>query len=329
MSTFYTNVKVINDNICYRGIENGLPVKFKCKYSPKVYIKSNKESLLKTLEGDNVVELKFGVGINETKDLIKQYSEVDNFEILGDIGFDTQYISDKFKGVVDFDIDKISIHICDIETSTELGGFPNALLAEEEILLISMLDIRTQLVTVFTARPYNGKSLENVTIILCEDEKSLLRHFIDYWNRVAVDVVSGWRSNTFDIPFIINRISRILGDSCAKELSPWGMITSKSIKGKFGKEETTYDIAGVACIDMLDLYKKYTYVVRENYTLDFISQEELGEGKLKNPFSTFKEFYSGECDIYKLDPNETDELRQLAYRRTILKTELVKRGIKL
>lgn len=118
MKSFYTNVRSIGNNICYRGIENGKHVKFKYEYSPTIYVPSKKESKFKTLTGSFVDEVKPG-SIKDTKEFIKQYSEIENFEILGDIGFDVQYISDKFQSEIEFDIDKISIHIIDVETSVE------------------------------------------------------------------------------------------------------------------------------------------------------------------------------------------------------------------
>lgn len=178
-------------------------------------------------------------------------------------------------------------------------GFPNPLSAQEEILLISMLDLSTKITTTFTSRPYTGEPIENSNIILCNDEHSLLKQFIDYWNKVAVDVISGWNIEGFDIPYIINRISNVLGDSCVKELSPWGMVNSRTSKGFNGKEEIFYDIAGVSAIDMLQLYKKFTYSTQESYSLDYISSVELGVGKLDHSeFATFKEFYDGDWNKF-------------------------------
>jgi len=328
MSEFYTNVKIIGDNACYRGVDGyGNQVKFKYPYSPKLYVPSNKESKFKSIDGKFVEEIEPG-SIREARDFIKRYSEVENFDILGDIGFDVQYISDKFTDVVDWDIDKISIQILDIETASEnVNAVAHRYTAPEEILLISIVDKSTRKIVTFTSREYTGENPNNSTIILCKDEYSLLDSTIDYLNRVGVDILCGFNSNGFDIPYLINRISNIMGDSHVKRLSPWGMVTSRKIKGKFGKDDIVYDIAGISCLDFKDLYTKFTYTKQESYSLEHICKIELGIGKLKNPFSTFKEFYSGECDINNMQEDESDELRLLAYERTKIKEELIRRGL--
>jgi DNA polymerase elongation subunit (family B) len=292
VSNFYTNVKVIGNNICYRGIENGKEVRFKYEYSPTVFVPSKKESKFTSLSGNFVEELQPG-SIKETKEFIKRYEEIDNFEILGEIGFDVQYLSDKFKGNIDWDINKISIQIIDIETSTELAGFPNKLTAPEEILLISLVDLATKNIVTFTTREYTGKNENKADIRVFQDEYSMLNSFLDYWNHIGVDIVSGWHTDGFDIPYIINRISNIMGDDHVKRLSPWRMVTSRKVKNQFGKEDIEYSIAGISSLDFKTLYTKFTYIKQENYSLDYISSVELGVGKLDHSeFSTFKDFYT-------------------------------------
>lgn len=116
MSNFYTDVSILGNSILYRGIEDGRRVQFKLEYSPKVYVKSNKKSNYQNLFGQYVEEIQPG-SISETRDFIKRYSDVDNFEIYGDIGFDVQFISDKFTGLIDWSMDHINSFVLDIETS--------------------------------------------------------------------------------------------------------------------------------------------------------------------------------------------------------------------
>ena len=310
MSEFYTNVKVIGNNICYRGVDNGKRVQFKYEYSPSVFVPSQKQTKFKSLTDIYLEEIKPG-SIKETRDFIKQYSEVENFEILGEIGFDVQYLSDKFKTNVDWNINDISIQIIDIETTTELAGFPNKLTAPEEILLITLVDLASKKITTFTSRNYTGKNPDNSNIILCDNEASLLHQFLDHWNHIGVDVVSGWNIDGFDIPYIINRISNVLGDDHAKRLSPWRMVTSRKIKNQFGKDDISYDIAGISSLDFKTLYQKYTYVKRESYSLDYICFVELGLRKLDHSqYATFKEFYDLDFNLFT-EYNITDVIRVL------------------
>lgn len=308
MSEFYTNVKVIGNNICYRGIENGKQIRFKYEYSPTIFVPSKKESKFKTLAGNYVDEIQPG-SIKETRDFIKRYEEVENFEILGDIGFDVQYLSDKFKSNIDWDINKISIQIIDIETSTEEAGFPNKITAPEEILLISMVDLATKNIITFTSREYTGLNENKADIRVFKDEYSMLNSFLDYWNHIGVDIISGWHIDGFDIPYLINRIANIMGEDHVKRLSPWRMVTSRKIKNQFGKEDIAYDIAGISSLDFKELYTKFTYVKKESYTLDFIASDELGVGKLDHSeFSTFKDFYTNGWNKF-VDYNIIDCIR--------------------
>jgi hypothetical protein len=116
MSNFYTDVSILGNSILYKGIEDGRRVQFKLEYSPKVYVKSNKKSEWQNLFGQYVEEIQPG-SISETRDFIKRYADVDNFEIYGDIGFDVQFISDKFTGLIDWSMDHINSFVLDIETS--------------------------------------------------------------------------------------------------------------------------------------------------------------------------------------------------------------------
>jgi len=307
---FYTNVKIVGDNVCYRGIDSsGNRVQFKYEYSPKIYVSSKVKSKFKTLSGKYVDQIEPG-SIKETRDFIKRYEEVDNFEIFGEIDYSVQYLSDKFKGVVDWDINKLSIQIIDIETASEnVNAVQHKLTAPEEILLISIGDLATKKITTFTSREYTGNNENGADIILCADEYSLLNRFLDHWNNINIDVVSGFNIDGFDIPYLVNRISNVMGDEHVKRLSPWKLVYPRKVKGKFGKEDIQYDIAGISSLDFLSLYLKFTYIKREQNTLDFISQVELGVGKLDHSeFPTFKEFYTFGWTKF-LDYNIIDVMR--------------------
>jgi len=96
----------------------------------------------------------------------------------------------------------------------------------------------------------------------------------------------------YDIPYIAGRIDRILGEKEARRLSPWGNIRRKELVIK-GREQISYEVAGVSIIDYLDLYKKFTYKAQESYRLDHIANVELGQKKLDHSeFETFKDFYT-------------------------------------
>ena len=127
----------------------------------------------------------------------------------------------------------------------------------------------------------------------------MLKEFIMYWQQNCPDIVSGWNTDQFDFPYLINRITRILDDDYAKRLSPFNMIRERMIEIR-GKEIQTFEIVGVNQIDYLDLYKKFgTYSAKESYALGFIAQEELGKSKLEiEEAESFSDAYENHFDQF-------------------------------
>ena len=123
MTNYYTNVACVGNNILYRGIKNGRRVKLKIGYSPTLFLPSKKPTNFKSLEGEYLEPMKFE-NIREARDFIKRYSEVSNFKIYGQTRFEYAFIADENKGMVEWNMDDISVAICDIEVGSE-NGFPD------------------------------------------------------------------------------------------------------------------------------------------------------------------------------------------------------------
>jgi DNA polymerase elongation subunit (family B) len=125
----------------------------------------------------------------------------------------------------------------------------------------------------------------------CRDESDLIRRFLDLWSRWHPDVVTGWNVEQFDIPYLANRIIKVLGEDEAKKLSPWNRI-SKRETTMMNRPVEFYDISGVAILDYIQLYRKFTYTQQESYRLDSIAHVELGEKKLDySEFETLHQLY--------------------------------------
>ena len=122
---------------------------------------------------------------------------------------------------------------------------------------------------------------DNVTYIRCRDEYTLCKRFLEDWIDDCPDVVTGWNTKFFDIPYLINRFIRILGEKEMKKLSPWGYISERK-SFKMNQDLKTYDISGVSSLDYIELYKLFAPggKSQDSYRLDNIAQIELGEGKL-------------------------------------------------
>ena len=113
--------------------------------------------------------------------------------------------------------------------------------------------------------------------MLCESEADMLDKFITLIE--DADVLSGWNSEGFDIPYTVNRIQKVMSKDDTRRLCLWNTYPRKRLFERFGNEEVTYDIIGRVHLDYMQLYRKYTYEERHSYALDFISKMELGEQK--------------------------------------------------
>ena len=279
-----------------RGYENGKHVTHREEWKPTLFVPSKRKTKYKTLEGDSVEPIQPGF-VRDCREFYKKYDEVENFKIYGNDRYVYQYISEKYpEDHIQFDIKKIRLVTIDIEVAAE-SGFPDVENVAEELLLISLQDYATKKVTTFGSRPFVNRD-PNVTYILCNDEVHLLRSFLAYWRKNLPEVITGWNSQMYDIPYLAGRINRILGEKSMKDLSPWGLVSQDEVYIS-GRKNITYDIGGVTQLDYLDLYKRFTYTNQESYRLDYIANYELGEKKLDHDeYDTFREFYTKDWDKF-------------------------------
>ena len=289
---FYTNVQMVGDNFLVRGYEDGKHFATREKFYPTLFVDSKKRTRYKTLEGDYVESIEPGT-VRDCREFIKKYNEVENFNIYGNERFIYQYISDKYpEQELKFDIEKIKLVTLDIEVKSE-NGFPDVESAAEEILLISIQDYTTKQIITWGQGNFANKQ-KNVTYKGFKTEFDLLSNFINWWmvESNTPEVITGWNSKLYDIPYMCRRIERILGEKLMKRMSPWGLITEEETFIA-GRKHISYDIGGVSQLDYLDLYKKFTYKAQESYRLDYIASVELGQKKLDHSeFDTFKDFYT-------------------------------------
>ena len=293
---FYTNVNVNREGkICFRGYKDGKRITEKIPFHPTLFVRSGKQTKYKSQKGENLDSIKFN-SISEARDFVKTYSSTSNFPIYGNTNYAYQFISKVFPDTVEFDPSVMKIVTIDIETSTEYG-FPDPKHAQEEVLLITMQDFNTKQLTTFGCKPITPTQA-NSEYILCKDEFDLLRKFIEHLKSDYPDVITGWNVHLFDIAYLSNRISKVLGEKALHECSPFRNVTCRDVEFSNGRTQLSYDWTGISILDYLDLYKKFSYTPQESYKLDHIASEELGKEKLKNPYGTFKEFYSNDFDLF-------------------------------
>ena len=112
---------------------------------------------------------------------------------------------------------------------------------------------------------------------LFEKEEDMIKMFLDLIQEA--DVLSGWNSEGYDIPYTINRCTRILSKDDTRKFCLWGQHPKKRVFERFGAEQETFDLVGRVHMDYMQLYRKYTYEERHSYSLDAIAEYELGEHK--------------------------------------------------
>lgn len=164
----------------------------------------------------------------------------------------------------------------DIEVSMA-NGIPNIMNPNNEITSIAVYDPTIHKYTVFvldTECIYENRETDEVDTIFCPTEVALLHKFMGLYETMAPTIITGWNSNGFDVPYLYNRIRQVCGNGVASKLSPIGKV-------KYSERLERYKIAGVSCLDYLDLYKKFTYTQLQNYRLDTVARTELGRGKVE------------------------------------------------
>jgi len=281
---------MVGDQFLVRGYEDGKNFMTREKFTPTLFVPSNKKTNYKTLSGEYVEAIKPGF-VRECREFIKKYEGVDGFKIYGNERYIYQYISEKYnESEIKFDISKIKLYTIDIEVASE-NGFPDVQNAAEEVLLITIQDYTTKEIITWGQGPFKLNK-GNLYYKRFNNEYDLLNDFINWWMDNTPEVITGWNSKLYDIPYIVRRLDRVLGEKLMKRLSPWGLVTEQEIFIS-GRKQISYDIGGISQLDYLDLYKKFTYTNQESYRLDHIANVELGQKKLDHSeFDTFKDFYT-------------------------------------
>ena len=283
---FYTNVTPWGNTLLVREYVNGERLNRKVKYSPTLFCKVIKETNYKTLDGQYVTPIKHDT-IKEAKEWLKSYEDQPHL-VYGNTLFQYNYIADEYPNYVKWDIDKILVVTIDIEVACE-NGFPNPEEAIEPLLSITIKNHQNKQIIVWGTGEYKN-TRDDVTYVKCDTEKMLIQEFLTFWEKNQPDVITGWNTEFFDIPYLCNRIKNLYEPKEINRLSPWGNVSDRQVY-KMGRQQQVYDILGVSHLDFYDLYRKFTYTSRESYRLDHIAHIELGESKDDNPYETFREWY--------------------------------------
>lgn len=280
---------------------------------PYVYV-LDKDGDIKTIDGKYVRKVEFS-----TYQQYYEYCKDNPYIFENKCKPEIQYLAERYYKIPDdkLEVPKLVTYFLDIEVIRP-RGFPNPMVAEDPICLISLTNSKTKNTITFGEKPYDGEG----EYIYCRSEVELLRKFFDYIYQTKPDVISGWNIWGFDLPYIINRSKNIFGENTDiyKLLSPIRIV--KVWKQK-NEESLNIDIAGIHILDYMDIYKWYSPNKLESYKLDFVSKFELEKGKVDySEFQDLRELYIKDWNkfvIYnRVDCERVDQLEdKLGYIRLI------------
>jgi DNA polymerase elongation subunit (family B) len=297
---FYKNVIEHRGKLLIRGIHEGKEYKNKIDYSPTLYAKTQDDTGFKTLQNENLKPIKFD-SISKAREFKKTYN-TGSSPLFGMDRYQYQYIADEYPETMKFDKDLIKIFTVDIECTAE-NGFPDIENAIEELLAITVKNqSNKQIITWGTGDFKTDRS--DVTYIKCKSEKSLIMEFMKFWTKNYPDVITGWNTKFFDIPYLFNRIKNLVDEKVLKKFSPWNLVEKETVVLR-GRPQTHYNIFGIAMLDYLDLYQKFIPTKQESYKLDYIGKVELGLQKDENPYDTFSDWYKKDYQSF-IDYNIKD-----------------------
>jgi len=188
-----------------------------------------------------------------------------------DINPETRTLIDMYTDSDDLSTGHRTIFI-DIEVDIA-NGFSTAEDAYNEITSIAIYDQANDTRHVWILD--KAREVQSTDMIQsCSDEYELLQKFLYRYQIIQPTIITGWNIDFFDIPYLYNRMVRVLGENKARQLSPIKDVI-------WLKHRNRYRISGVACLDYMALYKNFTYSEESSYSLEAISQKELGKGKIK------------------------------------------------
>ena len=290
---FYKNVIEHKGKLLVRGIKDGKEYQEKVNYKPTFYSITQEQSEYKTLEGQNLKPIQFD-SIDASR-RFKRDVATSNSPIYGLERYHYQYIGKNFPNDVEWSKDKIKIFTLDIETTCE-NGFPDVENPQEQLLCITVKNQSNKQILTWGVGDFKTDR-EDVTYVKCKTESHLIMEFMKFWMKNYPDVITGWNTKFFDLPYLMNRIKMIAGDKVINKMSPWHLVRREEIT-VMGRPQTVYTLYGTVMLDYFDLYKWFIPTKQESYKLDYIGQVELGEGKDDSPYDTFKDWYTNDFQSF-------------------------------
>lgn len=281
----YTYIKTHGKYIFVR--ETGGIIKRVSSHKFRIFFESDAGEEYKNIEGRSLKYIEFD-DFKSADKYVSSFRKNNSAILYGAKNFGYHYIRDCYNDKPPANVSDLFIANIDIETGRDDKGYSSPEDARCPITAITLEDMGKNLYYVWGWG--DGVYIKEHSEIDVEkkyyhfsSEKDMLYHFVLFWSKKYPDIITGWNTDRYDIPYIINRIRNLFGDKgelLYDKLSPFNRVYIKTLTDQFGKEYKIYDIIGVSLLDYMVLFKKFTFKTPENYKLDTIAHMVLGERKL-------------------------------------------------
>jgi DNA polymerase elongation subunit (family B) len=277
--------------------EDGKRIVADTTYRPYLYLETNGGHDATSIFNTKLKKKSF----SSQFDRLKFVKELDpSTRIFENLNVYQQFLIDMFYNEYqkpDFLKHPLKVYYLDIEVYSKDEGFPHPEQANALVNVITLYNSLDDVYHTWGLKEYKSKE-NNVLYHHCSSEKQLLDKFLSYIEKDHPDVLSGWNSKLFDLPYLVNRIRKICGEEDVLRLSPTNNVYSKKAFGKFGREETVWVLDGISSIDYHDAYRKFCLIPRENYKLDTIASIEIQENKIDYGGGNFSELADNNWETF-------------------------------
>lgn len=331
--SFYTNVCIHRNKLYHIGYNDEGKFIYEEDFQPHLGFVSNNNPTHKSIH-DKPIEIKTFENIKGFNDYKKAYGDV--IDLYDDISPITQFIVEKYPNEIKFDVTKVKVIFYDIENTVdpETGKFSPPQEAKGAITAITFKDyFKDEYYVVSTEKFYpeqmSLKITGKVNYKFCDTEETLLRTVIKIFKKLQPDVLvsyNGFNKGGYDDPYLITRMTNVLGEDEVRELSPIrGRVSCKYVRkmnDQGGHDDNYYcTIDGISLVDFAAVYQKNIKKYETN-TLGFVAGVELGEDKVNyEEYDNLEELRIQNPQKYvEYNITDTDLLSKINAKRKIIET---------
>jgi DNA polymerase elongation subunit (family B) len=278
----YRNIAYDNNNCCihlWTWDETGQRIKLETSYEPSLYVESSTATDAVSIYNTNLKKISFKNNYYRSK----YVNETPIKRIFQNLSVEQDFLLNTYRDDLktsDFGKHPLKIFFWDIETYSP-NSFPEPSKASDPINLITIYDSLSKKYYSWGLKEYSSKD-DNVIYTHCKSEYYIIEKFLSFWEQDPPDVMCGWNTESFDVPYLINRIRNLKGEDEYNRLSPIKNVYCREgvVINKYNKPIDKWYISGVSNLDYMIIYKAFSRGDSESYSLNFIAEKELKEGKI-------------------------------------------------